>query len=377
MKEELKNQLTELGLNEEQIEKLAVEGVKEAADMQILSGDDVKLFTGCGLITARKVATAFTPAAPVSEAAMSQMAAAALDVLPIVPTDDVWMNSLRVGGVMKFNASTVVGTMSAGLAAKVGLFELPSKIGAAMEKLAQSLEEPVGDDYYQMQTLLTRRSYADIFAALPGVDGRFATQARKDALLRKVDERLWTSLTSFHHQLEQWAKAWQQNVSMTGPAMMANAVASLVSGGSRVTPPGMMQVPPTDVLHDAADSVVNDINYVFAGTGIPVAMALAYDAQQIRKVLENPALPAQVGAANREQMLRMLGVAVSSDYPRLERSLKQYALSVIELKNVTPGDSEYAYINALFQLGTQIPWDKLSETGAGGRASIGSVRSQL
>ena len=128
-------------------------------------------------------------------------------------------------------------------------------------------------------------------------------------------------------------------------------------------PPGMIQPPSTDPLRDSAESVITGINRIFAGTGIPVAMALAYDAQQIRRALENPSLPVQVGAANREQMLRKLGVAVTSDYPRLEQNLKQYTLGVIELPNVTAGQTEMAFVAALYQLGSQIPWDKLRGNG--------------
>ncbi len=297
-----------------------------------------------------------------SEASVPTMNTQTLDVLPQVPTDDAWMASLKVGGVLKFSPSTVIGTVSAALAARVGLYALPDKIGAAMEKHAQALEEPVGEDYYAMQTLLTRRSYAEVFAALPGVDGRFATQGRKDALLQRVNERLWGSLISFQQSLKQWVDAWQQG--MSNPAAMMSMLTVMAGGGSAV-PSGMMQPPPTDTLRDAADGVVNDINYVFAGTGIPVALALAYDAQQIRKVLENPSLPAQVGAANREQMLRLLEVAVSSDYPRLERNLKQFALGVIELQNVSAGQAELQYIVALYQLGSMIPWDRLGQGFAG------------
>jgi hypothetical protein len=126
---------------------------------------------------------------------------------------------------------------------------------------------------------------------------------------------------------------------------------------------------------------VNSINYVFAGAGLPVAMALAYDAQQIRKVLESSTLPAQVGAANREQMLRMLSVAVSSDYPRLERNLKQYALGVIELQNVTSGQAELQYLLALYQLGAMIDWSRLNPTVSSGplrrNAGIGREQSSL
>ncbi len=375
MNETLNLKLAELGLNEEQIAKLTAEGVKEEADMRLVGRDDVRTITGCGLVTAGKIVSAFVAPAPaVAESAVPSMGTATFDVLPAVPTDEAWMNSLKVGGVLKFNSSTVIGTVSAALAAKVGLYDLPGKIGTAMEKQAESLEEPVSEDYYQMQNLLTRRSYADIFAAMPGVDGRFATQARKEALLRRLNERLWGSLSSYQQQLKQWVDAWQQG--MSNPAAMMGIFAAF-AGGTGAVPPGMMQPPPVDTLRDAADRVVNDINYVFAGTGIPVAMALAYDAQQIRKVLENPSLPAQVGAANREQMLRMLGAAVSSDYPRLEKNLKQFALGIIEFQNVTSGQAELQYIVALYQLGAMIPWDRLGAGGDGGRAGIGRGKGQL
>ncbi len=311
------------------------------------------------------------PAPAASETAVPAMSAATFDVLPAVPSDEAWLNALKVGGVLRFNKETVTGTVSAALAARLGLFDLPEKIGLAMERQAESLQEPVGDDYYQLQALLTRRSYAEIFAAMPGVDGRFATQARKAALLGRINNRLWGSLNSYQQQLKQWVDAWQQG--MSNPAAMVGMLSALAGGAGGIVPPGMMQPPPAEVLRDAADGVVNDINYVFAGTGMPVAMALAYDAQQIRKVLENPSLPAQVGAANREQMLRTLGVAVSSDYPRLERNLKQFALGIIEFQNVTAGQAELQYIVALYQLGAMIPWDRLDTAGVSGRGGgIGS-----
>lgn len=308
-----------------------------------------------------------------SEATVPTMSTASFDVLPQVPSDEAWLSALKVGGVLKFNKETVIGTVSAALAARLGLYDLPEKIGAAMERQAESLEEPVGEEYYTMQALLTRRNYADIFSAMPGVDGRFATQARKTALLRRINDRLWGSLNLYHQQLKQWVDAWQQSTAMTNPNALISALSSLTGRGG-VMPPGLMQPPATDVLRDAADGVVNDINYVFAGTGMPVAMALAYDAQQIRKVLENPSLPAQLGVTNRDQMLRMLGVAVSSDYPRLERNLKQFALGIIDLPNVSAGEAEYQYIGALFQLGAMIPWDRL-DTGATPGRGVGIGKS--
>ncbi len=62
MNETLKVRLIELGLTEDQVTKLANEGVKEEVDMSLLSRDDVKLLTDCGFVIAAKVAAAFAPA---------------------------------------------------------------------------------------------------------------------------------------------------------------------------------------------------------------------------------------------------------------------------------------------------------------------------
>ena len=107
------------------------------------------------------------------------------------------------------------------------------------------------------------------------------------------------------------------------------------------------------------DAINVQINKVFAGVGIPVTMALAYDAMRIKEVLENASLPMQIGAPNREQMLKMLGVGVTADYVRLERNICRYALGIMEYPNVTAGQEDLAYLQSLWMLGSQIPWDRL------------------
>jgi hypothetical protein len=97
---------------------------------------------------------------------------------------------------------------------------------------------------------------------------------------------------------------------------------------------------------------------------------MAYDAMNVKKVLETPMLPAMVGAANREQMLKLLRADVQADYVRLERNVIQYALGVMEYSKVTP-DAELGYLTSLHLLGSQIPWDRLgaphSRRTTGGR----------
>ena len=62
-------------------------------------------------------------------------------------------------------------------------------------------------------------------------------------------------------------------------------------------------------LSSKSDAVKDAINKAFAGTGVQISAALAYEAQEIKKSLEDPRLPALVGVANREQLLKKLGVA--------------------------------------------------------------------
>jgi hypothetical protein len=368
------------GVSDDVIGKIVSDlGASSVEDLNGLTEADL---TGAGMkvLPARKLVEKLRPVAPATAAAEAPASAptagamtARLDLLPKVPDDESWLKALKVGGVLKFSPVTVSGTVSAALANRVGLYDLPKRLVQAMEQQAESLAEPVGVDFFEMQRMLTEHSYAEIFAAIPGATGRYATQARKDALLSKLDQNLWSALTSFHGQLNNWMDTWQK--SGMNPSMMMGAVAALVN---RTSAPPMMMAPPTDALRDGAEAVIEVINKVFAGTGILVATALAYDAQQIRKALETPTLPAQVGAVNREQMLKQLGVAVTSDYPRLEQSVKQYVLAIIELSNVTAGQAEIDYLTALWQLGSAITWDKLGldssgragrVTGIGGRGA--------
>lgn len=292
-----------------------------------------------------------------STAAASVLSSPSFDALPQAPEDDAWLQMLRTGGDLKVDKATVVSAIRAALAARSGLYDLPADIVTRMERHAEELEEPVGADFFKLRKLLTTRSYAEIFAALE-VDGQFVSQKKKTALIGRLDEILWPELLSFHSQLQNWADSWQQG--MANPAAMMGAFLTMSQGGTAAMPPGVMQPPATDGLRDAADAFKEHVNRVFAGVGIPVARALAYDALKIKEVLQNPTLPSQVGAVNRDQMLKMLGANVSPDYIRLERNITRYTLAVLEYTDTTAGQEELGYLSALLMLGMQIPFDKLS-----------------
>ena len=311
--------------------------------------------------------TAVTAAAEEQPAATQILTTpTSFDVLPSVPDDESLLRMLKAGGELKVNQGTVISAIRAALANRTGLYDLPELLVTKMEEFSESLEEPVGGEFFRLRTLLTKRSYSEIFAALE-VEGSFISQRRKTAFLSRLDDVLWPALGSFQTALKGWTEGWQAGFNNPG----ALAAMMLSSGGGRVLPPGMMTPPPTDGLRDAAEDVIVNINRVFAGTGVPVAMALAYDAMKVKEVLENPTLPSQVGAVNREQMLKMFGAAVSSDYVRLEQNLTRFTLAIMGYPSVT-ADAELGYLTSLLMLGAQIPWDRLNTPP---RRSAGSRRA--
>jgi hypothetical protein len=247
------------------------------------------------------------------------------------------------------------------LAHRVGLFDIPDKLVVLMERFAEENDEQVDPEFFKLRKQLTRRSYADIFAAIDGFEGSFVTEARKKQLFSRLDQHLWPALTDFYSQLKGWQEAWMQGAA--NPAIMMSAMMGMMGGGAGALPPGMMQPPDTGVLRDHADAVNDAANKVFAGMGVQITAAVGYDATKIKESLENSRLPAMTGAANRDQMLRQLGVAVSATYPRLETNLTRFALAVLRVKDVPAGHEELQYFGALFMLGSQIPWDQLGAEG--------------
>lgn len=367
--DEVTAKLTELDVDANFIAKIRGDlGVTSVDDLASLTEADL-VGVGMKVVPARKLAAAFAPTPTVADT--TAYSAAALDNLPKVPDDGPWLDALKVGGVRKVDQSTVISAVRAGLASRVGLFGVTAKLTAAMEEFAKLNDEPVDEQFYALQAQITQRNYAEIFAALPGFNGRMVTEARKKELLSRVDDHLWPSIIDFYSQLETWYRTWMESAG--NPAFL---VAALVPGaGGGVMPPGMMSAPDTGTLRDHADAINNAINKVFAGTGVQIAAAVAYDANEIKKSLEDPRLPALIGAANRDQMLKMLEVAVPATYPRLEVNLTRFVLATMQVNDQPAGDEELRFFGALYTLGGQIPWNQLGvSVDTGSFSAIGGRR---
>ena len=197
-----------------------------------------------------------------------------------------------------------------------------------------------------------------------GMPGNLVSAARKKELLGRIGG-IFQVLEGFQDRLALWQESWTARISNPG-AMFAGLAAMMAGGGTNPATAGLMEAPDTAPVVDAASGVIDQLNGMFAGTGIPVARALAADAIATRRFLERPEIIAAVGAGSREEMLKTLGIAVSADLVRAERDVTQYLLSVMRLQKVAttqlPG-----YIVALQQLGAQLPWSTL--TGGNGVAA--------
>lgn len=291
-------------------------------------------------------------------------ASMSLDVLPMPRPDDSFLAALKVGGVSKVGMTDLEAGVKAALAGRVDFFDIPKKLIAAMEAQAETTEEPLGDAYYNIVRLVTKRDHAEVFAAL-GVPASAVSQSKRKRFLERIDNILWPATYGFHGQLNGWFDAWMKAAG--NPAMMMQALTSMAGGGQMLAP--AMAVPDTEPLRIAADEVVDTINRAFAGVGIPAARALAYEATEIKDLLVKPEIIGLVGATTREQMLKQLGIDISANFVSLEYSVVKYVLSVAGLSKQPKGSAhEQAYLNGLYQLGAAIPWEKLTTTGGRGVA---------
>ena len=282
-------------------------------------------------------------------------------ILPAVPDEKSFIEMLKTGGELKVDVTEVLSAVKAGLANSLKLYDLPDLILKKMEAWAEKMEEPCGKSFYDMQKLLTEKKYGDVLAVI-GTTGNYVSEARKKAFFVKLNDRLWGALGSFQTALKAWMDSWTGSMN---PGVMMMAMAS--HGSGTTLPPGMMAPPDTMLLRTTAEDVINEINRIFAGPGIPIARALAYDATRIMGILSDPNLPAQIGATTKDQMIKDLGITVGADIVRTEQSLTRYTMAIMSLSKVT-ADAELGYIAALYQLGQIIQWDKIS----GGGTSINS-----
>lgn len=339
-------------------------GVENVDDIAALTVDDL---VECGLkkVQARKLVKSLdashTATADASTKADINISIDPSSILPTPMNDEAWLASLRVGGVLKVDEAAYIAAIRTAFADKYGLFDVPAKLRDKMERFAEDNDEPVNAEYFKIQKMLTRRDYGEIFAAIPGLDGSFVSQKRKDAFITKTREVLWPAVSASFGVLDSWYESVRACYS--DPSIMMAMFAGISNG----MPPlgAAAQLPPSDAVRDASDTLKDSINHLFGGFGVPIASALCYDAQQISKILENSNLPAMVGATNREMMLKQLGVNVSPLYVRQEQNMVRFVLGFVKLEEMTTPGDDLRYLTALWQTGNQLGFKNSSKSGVG------------
>ena len=347
--------LAEFGITDDTVlASIKAQGVKTPDQLGILKEDEL-IAAGLNRIQARELLASLKPAVP-DKAPFSPVSFVDSGILPVVPDDGSWLRSLCAGGVLKIDESTVISAIRAALAFRFGLFDLPAKLVKAMEDHSESIDETVDPEiFFHIRDELTRHNYADIFQAIPGLNGNYITDARKKKLFDRITQFFWPAIIGFHEQLKPWYETWRAQAA--DPSVLYDAFSALAGSGRGVTPG--FQIPDTGLLHSQAEAVNDAVNKVFAGTGVQVTAALAYEASQIKKILEESRLPKLIGADNRDQMLKQLKVAVSSTYPRLEINITKYVLAVLKIKDLSAGYDELQFFKELYMLGSSIPWNDL------------------
>lgn len=272
-----------------------------------------------------------------------------LDILPKPPSDESLLTALKAGGVVEVDESTIISAIRASLAAEFDLFGIPGKLLVLMEAFAKRSQRPVDKKYWEIRKLVLSRSYAEIFEGL-GIDGRFVTDAKKAELFERINQYLWPPLITFNQQLTVWQR---QNLEFEMPVAMQ----AFMGQGATVT-----GVPPdTGPLMDASEELARQLNMIFADIMVPVTGAVALEAIRIKRVLENKDLPVLTGAANRDEMLRMLEATVPATSPRMEENITRLVLAILHLKDQPTGREMTEYLKAMFMVASQIPWDDIKE----------------
>lgn len=364
--------IKEYGGDEHVLDTLYSLGVESVDDLAELTENDL-VSAGLKLVKARKLLDNVKTAKKVAETPVTAAATAPApmitadynSLLPTLPSEESLLNSLKTGGVLKVGQSAYISGLRVYIADRLGLFGIPKTAAEAMEKYADECEEPVPAAFFQLKKQITRREYGDLFAAIDGLDGSFATEARRKEFLRRVRTDYCPAIRDAYIVLDNWYKAVL--AANSNPASLMAAIAGAMNGAAGVTMAANM--PSTDPVKDAADSLKDAINKSFRGTGLPVANAMAYDAANTIKCLNDPSLPLLMGVPNKEQMLKKLGVNITPNYARIEQNLVRFVLSYIVFSDEGAGN-EVAYLTALWQLGQQIPWDEVVG-GTDGVTTIG------
>lgn len=259
-------------------------------------------------------------------------------VIPDVPEGSDFLTALSTSKTLTVDLVSIRSALEALFADRRALSEIPEKLAHAMEKHADTIEEPVGDAFLEVLRFVKERRYAEI-----NVDSKLVTKERKKVVLDRLRD-LPRAVLQFHSVLTGWNEQLKSNRSSNPFGVLQGGAAAMY--------------PPADEVIAAAEGVVGCLRKAFGGYGVMVSRAMAYEGLKIKETLERLELPALMGAANRELMLKQLGIDLTNADVRAERNVARYVIFVATTVNTAlPGGQEGPVLESLYNLGqTIMPW---------------------
>lgn len=269
-------------------------------------------------------------------------------VMTIPLDDDSLLEQIKKKNELRVNQQSYIAAIRADLANRAGLLDVTGKLTEAMESFALSNDAPVDNLYLEVQTLITQRDYAEIFAAMPKGSRSMVNKKRKQELLKRMQEYFWPAVFSAFLEIQHWQQIWISSIT-PGAAM------AFFSGRTDIVPPGVGMAPDTSSLKGAAERLRGAMNKTLAGLNSMAADALLYDCVKVKQILLTEKLPGAVGAVDYDQMLTRLEINIDPSYIQTEQNLVRFVLGMMQVEDIRP-EEEASYFAALFTLGSQINW---------------------
>lgn len=312
-----------------------------------------------GLLRGANPAQPIAPLGAPTPEATAQPVAPVITLLEDPPDEESFMRALQVGGRLKVDIKPVVSATKAVLALRAGYFDALERLRRGIEAQSQSIDEPYDMELMEMLADMNSRRHGDIYAMLKGTGvRRFLTQANKNRLVEMFTTLAIPRIQAFQTAGENYMRQWNEE-SMTNMTVMMPRMWMGAAGAAGMPP--MNGAPPTDTIRDCAAGVNDVLNKVFAREGVWVAHAVAEDTLHIANFLNRADLPLRLGAANRDEMLKKLGIDVTADVVRLETNFAKYVQNLLKFAAGTTGAPDEAlFIFQLVQLGRQVKWEALT-----------------
>lgn len=290
--------------------------------------------------------------------AASPMMAASQVQLLVAPGDDKLFEALVIGGKPEFEPINISAVVRAAVASQHGLFGLPKKLQEVIRTQARATHKPSPAVLIQIRQEMAKRSdQAAMFGdLLPGFTGTYVTAEDKAETIRQL-HNVWPSLLAFQRRLRAF-----RDEAFT--AMMTGGMAAQFGGQAlqmQGIDPSMLVGTSleTNSYVDDSSGIIDSLNMVFSDMGLYASRSLAGEAHRLLEIISKPELISAVGAANYEEMLRKLEIGMTKDIIRAQSNLVTWVLNVVSLADRNPAELPGVLLS-LFNIGEQIPWDRLS-----------------